>query len=154
MVVGLVRAAEAIKAVREERERRERQWKEEQRQREDREKRQRQEAARVQDFEQKLAAWERAGRIRDFIAAVRADAVARDGPIAPGSELERWLVWALRRAERIDPLTTERPERQWPPPEGHAVKLADQGYRNSWMDGSGGTPVLPPGTPTEASSEE
>ncbi|VTT98784.1 Uncharacterized protein OS=Kordia algicida OT-1 GN=KAOT1_19457 PE=4 SV=1 [Gemmataceae bacterium] len=153
VVVGLVRAAEAIKAACEEQDRRERERKEQERQRQESEKRQRQEAARAQDFEQKLAAWERAGRVRDFVAAARAAAIARDGPIVPGSELDRWFAWALRRADQIDPLTTGRPEGQWPPLEGHAVKLADQGYRNSWMDGIHGTLVLPPETP-ESSPEE
>lgn len=151
VVVALVRAAETIKAVREGAEKRERERKEEQRQREEREKRQRQEAARVQDFEQKLAAWERADRIRAFVTAARAAAVARDGPITSGSALEHWITWALRRADRIDPLTAERPERQWPPPKGHAVKVADERYRNWWVDGTNGTPVLPPDAATEPS---
>jgi len=160
VVTGMVTAAKATRAVREANERREREWKEEARRREEREQRQRQQEARVQDFEQKLAAWERAERIRAFIAAVQARAIRRDGAIAPDGELDRWIAWALRRADRTDPVVTDRPERRWPPPESHRVKLPNQGYH--WRpDESNGTLVLPPapvnrsadGT-TEASTAE
>lgn len=35
----------------------------------------------------------------------RGDAIERDGSISPGSELEQWIGWALKQAQRIDPLS-------------------------------------------------
>lgn len=151
VATGLVAAAEANKVARAEAERRERERKEEQKRREEEEKHReererlkRLEAARVQDFGEKLDAWERAGRIRAFAAAVRAEAETRNGSIPPGSELDRWLLWAFARADRIDPVTTERPERKWPPPAGLTVKITGSEYGSWWKDGTDGTPLLPP----------
>ncbi|MBA4192126.1 MAG: hypothetical protein C0467_29465 [Planctomycetaceae bacterium] len=143
VVAQMVTATKATKSVREANATWERERKEEARRREEREQRQRQQEARVQDFEQKLAAWERAERIRSFVAAVKANVTHRDGFIAPDGVLDRWIAWALRRADRFDPVVSDRPERRWPPPEGHRVKLTNQGY--PWRpEESNGTLVLPP----------
>lgn len=146
VVAGMVKAAETSIAVREENARRERERQAEERRRRDAEERQRHEAARVQDFNEKLVAWERAERIRAFVAAVRTDAIRRGVSIEPGGELDRWLAWALHRAERIDPVATDRPENQWPPPAGYRVKLSDQRQYGWSTYDYDGTPVVPPGS--------
>jgi hypothetical protein len=144
VVAGLVAAAETSRAVREANEQRERERREEERRRQEAERRRREEEARLLDFERKLAGWEQAERIRAFAAAVREDAVRRLGAIPPGGELDRWLAWALRRADRLDPLMATRPEERWPPPEGLKVRASDQrGYGWPSYD-YGGTPIVPP----------
>jgi hypothetical protein len=144
VVAGLVAAAEASRAVREANEQRERERKEEERRRQESERRRREEEARLLDFERKLASWEQAERIRAFAAAVRDDAVRRMEVIPPGGELDRWLAWAFRRADRLDPLTAVRAEDRWPPPDGLKVRASDQrGY--GWPSSDyGGTPIVTP----------
>lgn len=53
--------------------------------------------------------WRRANEIREFIDAVRAEAIRRNGEIAPESEISRWLEWAQSCAEEMDPLSTDCP---------------------------------------------
>jgi hypothetical protein len=150
VVAGLVKAAETSVGLREENARREREAKEAERRRREAEERQRQEAARVQDFNDKLAAWEQAERVRAFVAAVRADAARRGVAVEPGGELDRWLAWAARRADRVDPLAATEPGRRWPPPAGYRVKLADQ-HRFGWSGYDyDGTPIAPPDPPRPA----
>ncbi len=49
-------------------------------------------------------AWEKAERIRRYVSAL-ADEASRRGPIEPASDLVKWLGWAERYADWIDPLT-------------------------------------------------
>jgi hypothetical protein len=64
----------------------------------------RKEQQKVQELNQMSENWERAGRIRAFMAEVRLRVERNKGPIEEGSELARWIKWALDHADRIDPL--------------------------------------------------
>ncbi len=133
-VAGLARAAEGIKAerTRKELEAQRRQDAERQRlleeaRKAEAERLRREERARAVDLNSKVAAWEEASRLRAFAGAARAAAEARGEPALPGSLLARWLEWVEHRASLLDPLTTDRPKRCWPPVEGAKVTIKDEG---------------------------
>jgi hypothetical protein len=70
----------------------------------EREKRALEEAERVKRLDVQVNNWRRAREIRSFVTAMQ-DAAAEDGcQIDPASELGQWLAWALRYADRIDPV--------------------------------------------------
>jgi hypothetical protein len=54
-------------------------------------------------------AWHRRRRLRVYLDAVRAAAIAEHGEVQQGSDLDRWLVWAADQADRIDPLAESPP---------------------------------------------
>ncbi|MBI5546934.1 MAG: hypothetical protein HY901_23880 [Deltaproteobacteria bacterium] len=107
-VARLPEAALAVKAQRaqaercrleaEERQRREyeaqsRRWKEEQR---------------AKDFQALIERWRLARDCRAYVAEARRAALEAGCIIAPGSEMEKSLEWALRYADRVDPLSELR----------------------------------------------
>jgi hypothetical protein len=51
-----------------------------------------------------MEAWEQAERIRRYTNAL-VEKAAGQGPILPESDLAKWIAWAGRYADRIDPLT-------------------------------------------------
>jgi hypothetical protein len=103
-VGGLIKAAIAIKHLRAERERRELKWQEERRQREESERIRREEEEKLKDLDEEVASWQRSQQIRSYIEAVNKWAIQKYGEIKPDSELQRWLTWATRQADRLDPL--------------------------------------------------
>lgn len=64
----------------------------------------RQEKRRVDDLLKMTENWKRAQTIRDFLNVYRNILETEQQPIASGSELEKWLDWAERQADRLDPL--------------------------------------------------
>ena len=62
----------------------------------------------INELNQKIEKWEQAARIRAFIADARATNEGRGQPIEEGSELDLYLAWAMKHADAIDPLGTER----------------------------------------------
>ncbi len=114
-IVGLYRAAESIEELRAEVERRKREWDEAVRRREEAERRRQSEErrranelARLNSLKGEAAGWEEAERIRAYLAAVRSR-MQLGGGIEPGGDLERWLTWAVARADELDPMTRRCP---------------------------------------------
>lgn len=60
--------------------------------------------SRIRRLNESMDAWERAERIRRYATAL-AEKVSCQGPIEPASDLAKWLGWAERYADWIDPLT-------------------------------------------------
>jgi hypothetical protein len=60
--------------------------------------------ARLEKLERQVASWNRARQIREYAKAMRQWAEERHGGLDPGSELGKWIVWALGQADRFDPL--------------------------------------------------
>jgi hypothetical protein len=56
----------------------------------------------IEKLDQNVATWMRAKRIRACVQAV-AERMAKDGPIPPESQGAKWLEWARRYADNIDP---------------------------------------------------
>ncbi len=103
-VIGLLRVSGGLRANRLEREEREKRWEEEKRRREEQERLRQEEEERIRILERTVTNWQKSQQIRSFIAAFREAAIARHGHIEPGSELDKWLLWASKYADRIDPL--------------------------------------------------
>jgi hypothetical protein len=64
------------------------------------------EAARLQvkNFESAAESWARSEALRKFLAACESEIVETRGPIAPHSPEAKWLAWAARHIDKIDPL--------------------------------------------------
>ena len=56
----------------------------------------------IKRLRRNAALWCRAQRIRAYVQAL-AEGMADAGPIAPGSDASKWLAWARRYADSIDP---------------------------------------------------
>lgn len=103
-IVGLANAAVDIRACRLEREKEEREREEHRRKAEEEEMRRRLEEQRFKSLEEQAANWHRSLNIRRYVEAVRKMAIWKFGSIDPGSKLDRWTIWAIRQANRLDPL--------------------------------------------------
>lgn len=66
------------------------------------------EEAKINELYQRIQKWEQATRVRAFVADVIATNEQRNAKIEEGSELALYLAWALKHADEIDPLGTER----------------------------------------------
>ena len=53
--------------------------------------------------------WRKSQTLREYIAAARQAHLDRHGDIEPDSEMARWLEWAMRHADWLDPLTPSPP---------------------------------------------
>jgi hypothetical protein len=61
------------------------------------------EEKKIKTLKREAAAWLLAERIRNYVAAVRADAAQR--PDSGGrTKLLEWIYWAEQQADRVDPL--------------------------------------------------
>lgn len=117
--IAVIRVAEDMKRSRLEAEERKRIWeegapererlqKEQERQRREEEQRKRTEEWRAKTIEAKLVEWQHVQQLHAFIAAVRAEAMRRDGEIPDGSDVAQWLTWAEGYAAQHDPITAGR----------------------------------------------
>jgi len=108
-IIGLIRTAEAIKADRLQRQERDREAAERASRREELAARIREEESKIKDLEEEAASWHRSQKIRAYVNAVRDAAIAESGHVEPGSELDEWLSWAQKYADRLDPLVESPP---------------------------------------------
>jgi len=103
-VIGLIKAAEVERERRLWNERRERERKEEERRRRERQRMKEAEERKLWGLFTDSICWHRNQQIRAYIQAVE-DAVEESaGKITPGSTLEKWIIWARKQADRLDPL--------------------------------------------------
>jgi len=110
-IVGLVAAAEEKKADRrraEEARIAHEQW---EREEAERQRRRWEQERRIRLLDEDLVSWAKGQRVREYIAAFRAAAATRGLPIDPGDALGRWLDWAARYADRLDPSLRLKPPR-------------------------------------------
>ena len=95
---GLMMVARARRIWAEERAKREAEW--------EKERREREEFTRLmQQLENWIEGWNRAKQIREFVAALERDCAAKGVPTTADSPRGKWIAWALRQADRFDPLT-------------------------------------------------
>jgi hypothetical protein len=91
--------------------------------------------ARIERLDRNMAAWRRAECIRAYAQAM-SDRLTERGPIDPDSDVAKWLAWAQRYADRIDPMcgTPEvKPQEFWESTPSQNAKFACQGYQ-CWCD--------------------
>jgi len=108
-IVGLIKNAVELRTRAIEREQEARRREEQQRRQEEIARRKREEEARLQNLLNQTENWHRSKQIREYIQAVKDDAIRKNGCIEPGSELDKWLTWANQQADRFDPLLESRP---------------------------------------------
>lgn len=101
---GIRTAAEAKRRQREEWEREQREWREAAERQAELERQRREEEARRQVLERQTELWLKTQNLRAYIDAVERAATNRGTSAGPGTELQRWLGWARKHADRLDPL--------------------------------------------------
>jgi hypothetical protein len=97
VLTGLILAGEALRLRRIERE-------EEQRRQREHERRRMEDQERRHYLDQHREAWSQSQRLREFLSACEVSLIERKGDLAPDSPEAKWLRWAHRYADRIDPL--------------------------------------------------
>lgn len=102
-VVGLIRASSVLRSrdLQREIERQERE--EIERQRIERERAIQEEKNRVSALLQDVINWNKSKQIREYIAAVKEQAIRNNGTVTPDSKLGQWLTWAAQQADYLDP---------------------------------------------------
>ncbi|OGV78547.1 MAG: hypothetical protein A2340_12085 [Lentisphaerae bacterium RIFOXYB12_FULL_60_10] len=64
---------------------------------------------RVDGLLQQADNWANSHRLRDFIAAMKATAERNGEAVGPESDLGKFMIWALKQADRLDPLAKSPP---------------------------------------------
>jgi len=62
------------------------------------------EKVKLKELNDEVDTWHKSQRIRKYLAAARQSALEQHGKINPGSEMDEWLIWAEKQADRLDPL--------------------------------------------------
>ncbi|MFA6545780.1 MAG: hypothetical protein WCS99_15285 [Limisphaerales bacterium] len=104
IVAGFFVVAEGMKQERLRWEEQQRRWQEEERRRRELERLRQAEEARCQRLEASAGLWAKAARLRDFVAACEAKLRSSGVPMDDSGREARWLAWARKHAERLDPL--------------------------------------------------
>lgn len=79
-------------------------WKEEQKKSEDLERLEELERERVNNLEKEAIRWQKSQIIRSYVEAVTKAHNQKNGKIEPGSEFDKWRIWASQQADRLDPV--------------------------------------------------
>lgn len=108
-IIGLMKAADKIKENRIQREKRELEWQERTRRREALEKMRREEEERIKVLDKEVSAWSRSQQIRAYTEAFKIAVIKLYGEVVPGGKQDKWLTWANKYADRIDPLVISEP---------------------------------------------
>jgi len=115
-VAGIINVATAKRETELEHERWERERQEEEKQRKEREmlraamwEKIQKEQTKCEKLRSDAAAWEESRQIRTYIEAVKQNALAQNKDIGKESELGKWIAWAQKQADRIDPLKESPP---------------------------------------------
>src|SRR5262249_31309576 len=103
-IVGLEQVAERLHERNEEHERREREMKAERAPQAELEARRIEEQKKIDGLLEQLSEWQKSEALRSFVATLRELALAKYGCVENGSELDKWMKWALRVARDLDPL--------------------------------------------------
>ena len=105
-LIGLVKSADSIRKREREYERQRLEQLERERILAEKEALRAKEQAKIQSLVKNAEAWFKSTQIRAFIQAVKEKIEREQGRIEPGSELDAWLNWANKQADRLDPLTS------------------------------------------------
>jgi hypothetical protein len=68
------------------------------------------EQKRVEQLEKEISQWLKSQQIRSYVSFVHSEAITQYGSIEKDSPLGKWILWATRRADIIDPLVNIQPE--------------------------------------------
>ncbi len=64
---------------------------------------------RFDDLIEESVRWQQSKTLREYIQAAKLAHIEINGSVEPGSEMEKWLDWASRQADWLDPLTDSPP---------------------------------------------
>lgn len=67
------------------------------------------ERARVETLLDEAKSWRRSQALRDYIEAAKCDHLQRFGTIDPVGDFAQWVEWAIKQADRLDPLRESPP---------------------------------------------
>lgn len=109
VLIGLLVLIDRARSWRKELEEWTRRYREKEQQKLENERRARAQQARYEELEKTAAAWIRSRRLREFVAAVKAEADRRGEAMVTTPELAAWLAWAERYADALDPLASRNP---------------------------------------------
>lgn len=118
-IKGLMKAAVHVRTCRMQREKEEREREERRKKIEEHRRLRQEETERLKVLEDQVSNWDKSQRIRQFIEAAREAALKKNGSIEPGSELDQWIAWVKKQADRFDPLVEsppsipDEPEPRW-----------------------------------------
>ncbi len=56
-------------------------------------------------WKKKQWVWHKSKIIRSYIEAATAVHIQKNGKVEPGSEFDKWKIWATQQAVRLDPLS-------------------------------------------------
>ena len=132
-VVAITEASLEVREHRLECEASERRLKEEERKAAERERQRRREERRLRALFVETLCWSQSQQMRSYIEAVKETATRMHGAVPEGGTIDKWITWATRRANRLDPLgegaraPRERKSKLYAPiPEkGEALRDAD-----------------------------
>jgi hypothetical protein len=102
-IIGLIKVATLLKTERTESEEKERKRQEELHAREEKARRKEEELELFQALRKEVNGWHEARRIREYVKAVRKDAVEKHDSVHADGDLDAWITWALGHADRLDP---------------------------------------------------
>lgn len=105
-VGGIYRHARLNRIEEERQKAREAEWERQRIEREERERKAREEQKRFENLEQCVSAWQKAKQIREFVDAYAEACQIRQVPTDPESEQGKWIEWARRKADWLDPFLT------------------------------------------------
>jgi hypothetical protein len=108
-IIGAIKVAGIKKQWRLEREAEERKWQEEQRKREEEARQREAEEQRLRDLEDQAELWAKSNQLREYIRTVEKAATAKQCSRQFQEKAEKWLAWARRHADQLDPLHTGLP---------------------------------------------
>ncbi|MDD5677010.1 MAG: hypothetical protein PHW60_03335 [Kiritimatiellae bacterium] len=67
------------------------------------------EQVKIDELSKQAKNWQASQKLREYIIAVRANAMTHGKNIDSGSDLGKWLEWAKQQADRLDPLVESPP---------------------------------------------
>lgn len=104
IVAGMLLVAEAKRRDEQERLRQQEEYREAERRRLELERQRQEEEARRRELHTQADRWASSRRLRRYLDAVERAAAGRGDKDAPSVEQQRWLTWARRYADELDPL--------------------------------------------------
>jgi hypothetical protein len=102
--ISVVRVADVKRTAEIEREERRKRWEEERRRQEELERLRQIEEQRLLDLENQAERWSKSRQLREYIQAVEVSASKRLDSNIPNKQMEKWMSWARKHADQLDPL--------------------------------------------------
>ena len=108
-VGGLMRVARTVRMWRDGIRKRELEWERRKQERAELVRQIEEEEARVKELETSVRNWNKAQQIRAFVELFKRACNAKGIPTTPDDPKGKWLEWALKQADRFDPLVDSPP---------------------------------------------